>query len=163
MSSGRCYDDGGAGGQLDEAVNETLIRHLIEEIGDRRDVVAATALYATDAHNHGRAVGSEGIQRVYTNIFTAFPDWHETIEDLFAEGDRVVAKTTGRGTHLGTPIYPQPGGMIAYLVGQPPTGRPLEWGVIHVFRIADGKIVEHYARRDDLGALQRLGVLPGPE
>ena len=79
---------------------------------------------------------------------TAFPDLHYDTEELIAEDDKVVARTTMRGTHTGP------------FLGIPPTGRRFEQQQIHILRFVDGKAVEHRAVRDDLGMLQQLGVIP---
>jgi steroid delta-isomerase-like uncharacterized protein len=76
---------------------------------------------------------------------TSFPDLTITIEDLIAEGDKVVTRLTARGTHQGT------------FRGIAPTGRVVSWTGIRIFRIAEGKIVEHWANWDDLSLLQQLG------
>jgi predicted ester cyclase len=80
----------------------------------------------------------------------AFPDIRYDVEELFAQDDKVAARTLLRGTHQGM------------FMGIPPTGRPVVQEQIHILRFVDGKIVEHRAVRDDLGMLQQLGVIPAP-
>jgi steroid delta-isomerase-like uncharacterized protein len=80
----------------------------------------------------------------------AFPDLHYTLEDVIAEGDRVVQRTTATGTMKGDFL-----GMLA-------TGKSATWGEIHIVRVKDGKIVEHWASVDQLGMLQQLGLAPAP-
>ena len=81
----------------------------------------------------------------------AFPDLRVTIEDLIAEGDKVVARVTIRATHTGE------------FMGIPPTGKHIETDVIDILRFADGKVIEHWAQPDRLGMYQQLGLLPaGP-
>ena len=72
-------------------------------------------------------------------------------EEVIAEGDKVAARTTLRGTHTGP------------FMGIPPTGRLVVQEQIHILRFVDGKAVEHRAVRDDLGMLQQLGVIPARE
>jgi hypothetical protein len=74
-----------------------------------------------------------------------FPDLHPTVEDLIAEGDKVVARPTIRGAHQGE-----------YL-GLPPTGKQVAFAAIAIFRVADGKIAESWILRDELSILQQLG------
>jgi len=81
----------------------------------------------------------------------AFPDLHVTTEDLIAEGDTVVHRWTVRGTHKGE------------VIGLAPTGREVTAGGISLFRIADGRIVEHWAYADELGFLDQLGATLPPE
>jgi predicted ester cyclase len=78
----------------------------------------------------------------------AFPDGSMTIEDMIAEGEKVVTRKTYRGTHQGE------------LLSIPPTGRHVSVGLIDIMRIVDGKVVEHWNVGDDLGMLQQLGVIP---
>jgi predicted ester cyclase len=78
----------------------------------------------------------------------AFPDSYLTVEDMIAEGDKVVARLTSGGTHQG-----------AYM-GIPPTGKHVKVTLIDIFRIAGGKGVEHWMEFDAMGLLQQLGVAP---
>ena len=81
---------------------------------------------------------------------TAFPDLHFTVEDLIAEGDKVVARLTVRGTQQGA------------FMGIPPTGKHVTVTGIDINRLAGGKSVEHWLNMDTLGLLQQLGVIPAP-
>ena len=78
------------------------------------------------------------------------PDFHSTIEDVIAEGDKVVTRQTFRGTHTGD------------LMGIPPTGKQVTMSGIVISHFANGKCVELWANNDDLGLLQQLGVVPPP-
>jgi steroid delta-isomerase-like uncharacterized protein len=82
-------------------------------------------------------------------LHASFPDLRITVDDLIAEGDKVVARLTARGTHQGT------------FRAIPPTGQFVQWSGIRIFRIADGKIVEHWATWDDLSLLRQLGAAIG--
>ena len=73
------------------------------------------------------------------------------VEDLIAEGDKVVGRITAYGTHTGE------------LFGVPATGREIRVSGIAIWRISDGKIVEHWHETDGLGLMQQLGVVPAPE
>lgn len=84
-------------------------------------------------------------------LVDAFPDLHVTTEDLIAEGDRVAQRWTVRGTHKGE------------IIGLAPTGQDLTAGGVSLFRIADGRIVEHWAYADDLGFLHQVGAALPPE
>ncbi len=137
------------------------------------DLAALTACWAPEAINHGgltaeaerraRAEGRlpsglAGLRLVLTSLLTAFPDrtWH--IEDMVVDQDKVVCRLTVSGTHQGVPQLPVEGGML--LKNLQPTGAAYSVQHIHIFRVAGGKIVEHWAVRDDLGLLQQLGALP---
>jgi predicted ester cyclase len=75
---------------------------------------------------------------------------HADIEDEICQGDKVVARVTMHGRHVGE------------LLGQPPTGRQFATEQIHIYRLQDGKVIEHWSVRDDLGQALRLGPFPGP-
>jgi predicted ester cyclase len=77
-----------------------------------------------------------------------FPDLHYDVEDVVADGDKLVQRVTGNGT------------MHGVLFGLPATGRSASWSEIHISRVDDGKVVEHWSVTDQLGMLQRLGLTP---
>ena len=79
---------------------------------------------------------------------SAFPDLWSKVEDVIMEGDRVVERFRGGGTHQGE------------LFGIPATGVTMETTGINILRIVDGKVVEHWGNSDDLGVMRQLGVLP---
>ncbi len=79
----------------------------------------------------------ETFEETFSEAREAFPDMRVTVEDMIAEGDRVAARVTMRGTHLGE------------FMGVAPTGKPVEVRAIDMFRIANGKIVEHWGHADD--------------
>jgi len=90
--------------------------------------------------------GAEQEQRII-DFQAAFPDLHFTIEDLVAEGDRVVFRATMRGTHQG--LFRD----IA------PTGRPIAVAVLDIVRVADGAFAEQWGGPDLLDLLQQLGAV----
>ncbi len=85
---------------------------------------------------------------------TAVPDLSYTVtrftpDDLIGEGDRVVHRVEGHGTHLGE------------MFGIAPTGRTLDWTETHIGRYQDGMLVEHWGQIDVMRILQAVGVVPG--
>lgn len=94
----------------------------------------------------GAARGPEGIMGVVGWLRSAFPDLAYEIEDSFGSGDRVAIRCTARGTHRGE------------FLGRPPTGRSFAVQQIHLFRVSDGQIAEHWATRDDVGMMHQLGL-----
>jgi predicted ester cyclase len=82
----------------------------------------------------------------------ASPDFRITIEDLVAEADKVAVRRTYEGTHRGGP-----------LLGIPATGKRLQFGGISIFRLANGRIAEHWEQLDRLTLMQQLGVVPTPD
>ena len=113
-------------------------------------------LLAPDAVDHasrppGMPEGREGLKVLIGTLRTAFPDFNITIEQQVAEGDLVVTRSTNSGTMQGE------------FGGMPASGKRASWGAIHITRIANGKIVEHWAIEDQLTMLQQLGFVPTPE
>jgi SnoaL-like polyketide cyclase len=88
---------------LDE--NKKLYLRLAEEVLTNKNLALADDLIATDFREHvgdeARRVGIEGFKAARLRRNTAFPDWKVTVDDIIAEGDKVVARATGQGTHLG--------------------------------------------------------------
>lgn len=136
--------------------NREIIR-LIHEKLNQGDFASSLEDIAPDAANHGIKVGQEGYKMVWNDIYATFPDFTFKIDEIIAEGDKVVVRSKVSGTHLGTGELPLNGGM---LVGVEPTGKSFEVQHIHWYKLRDGKIVDHYACRDDLEMMQQLGLLP---
>jgi len=136
--------------------NKAIVVQLYEEIWNQGNLDLVDKLIAPNAINHdpqqlpGVPSGPQGLKDAVTVLRSAFPDDHHTIEDLVAEGDKVVVRTTLTGTHQGN------------FLGLAPTGKHITNTSIHIFRITSGKIVEAWANRDDLGVLQQLGAIPAP-
>ena len=129
--------------------NKALARHSWDLL-ETPDVL--DEVYAPDLvwHEPDRDVqGLEEARQFVSMYKTAFPDLHAAVEDVIAEGDRVVTRWTLRGTHQGE--IEEFG---------PPTGKQVEIEGITIHRIEDGKIVEEWERYDNLGAMQQLGLIP---
>ncbi|MEV5971308.1 ester cyclase [Streptomyces sp. NPDC051921] len=92
--------------------------------------------------------GAAALKRVWAVLLRAYPDLHVAVEETIAEGDKVVARNTVTGTHLG-----------AYQ-GVPPTGRTVRYSEIFIFRFAGGRIAEIRGVVDVLTQLRQLGALP---
>ena len=135
-------------------------RRIVEQFHDafnRGDLDAAAGCFAEDCQNHGRKVGRAGVRIVLGEIKTSFPDARVVILNSVAEGEWVVVRCTYSGTHRGMSRFPVDGGM---LVDVQPTRGSFETQHIHMYRVLDGKIAEHYANRDDVGMMRQLGLLP---
>lgn len=139
--------------------NKEYIRRNQEDVMNSHDANACAASFAPDATNHGRPIGREGMRQVFTDIFTTFPDWHNTVDEMVAEGDTVICWNTTTATHAGTPVVIP----IHNMKGIPPTGKPVVMHSIHIFHIADGLITSHRAIRDDLETMQQIGLWPPAE
>jgi steroid delta-isomerase-like uncharacterized protein len=94
------------------------------------------------------ATGAEAMKEVWARLLRVFPDLRVTIEDLVAEGDKVVSRNTVTGTHRGD------------YMGQPPTGKPVTYSEIFIFRFADGRIAETWGVVDVFSQMKQIGVLP---
>lgn len=135
--------------------NKAIIRRYFEEIWNKGNLSEEEEFVATNVVVHapplpGAAPGVQGAKEVATMFRTAFPDLKVIIEDLIAEGDKVVQRWTAHVTHQGD------------LLGIPPTGKKVTLTGINIFRLADGKIVERWGELDTLGMLQQLGVVQPP-
>ena len=131
--------------------NKTVIRRLIEEVYNDNNLDVLYELVAQDMANHSAVPehqhGIEGFKHVNRWVRAGFSDAHYEIEDMIAEGDMVACRITVSGTHDGD------------FQGTPPTGKRFSVDHVHWHRLADGKLVERWAVRDDLGAAQQLGML----
>ena len=107
------------------------------------EVVAADVLTPNIISNMPR--GLEGAKLVHQKTLTGMPDYHTAIEDLIAEGDKVVARVRITGTHTGN------------FYGIAPTGKHIDLSGIYIVRIADGKIVEHWGEENGSEVLRQLG------
>lgn len=129
--------------------NAVLLRRFVEEVINSGDVAPVPGFVGEDYMDHDPPPGASpdirGLGRAFTRVRASFPDFHATVEDLVAEGDRVAYRWTFRGTHLGD------------FGGIPPTGREAEWSVIGIARFAEGKMVERWQRLDTAGLLAQLG------
>lgn len=139
-----------------QQTNLEIIRRQIEKWASG-DVNAIAEDFAVETCNHGEAVGRAGVEEVIEDIWRTFPDWHAEILEIAAAEDSVVVRLNVSGTHRGVGRFPVNGGM---LVGLEPTGKSFEVQHIHWYKLRGGKIVDHYANRDDLGMMQQLGLLP---
>ena len=131
--------------------NKAVARRYWEETEQGKGVVGEDLFAPTYRHYLPGSSGpldSKGSEHFSSMFYSAFPPGQVTIEDMIAEGDKVVSRITLRGTHQGT------------FQGIPPTGKQVTITGIQILRIADGKIVEHRSELDALGLLQQLGVIP---
>ena len=135
--------------------NKKLIRRAVQEGVNGANLEVFRQLLSEDYARHSQATtGMEEIRGIEAMLeflrfnFTAFPDWHEEIELMLAEGDLVAYITTGTGTHTG------PLGDI------PATGKSIEVTNFIVQRLSGGRIAETWIGWDNLAVLSQLGLLP---
>ena len=111
-------------------------------------------LVATDFVEHAPQPGMpptrEGLKQTLIALKTAFPDLHYTIDDSIESGDRIVHRLTASAT------------MKADFMGIPATGKRATWTEIHIGRVANGRLAEHWGLVDQLDMLVQLGIVPAP-
>src|SRR5262245_9514767 len=94
------------------------------------------------------ATGAQLLKEVFARLLRAYPDLHITIEDLIADGDKVVFRNSVTGTHQGEHM------------GIPPTGKSVTYNEIFIARFADGRIAETWGVVDVLSQMKQLGGIP---
>jgi steroid delta-isomerase-like uncharacterized protein len=131
--------------------NKALVRRFYAEI-DKGNIDAMDELVAEDYLDHnpppfpGLKSGREGLKQAFKIFWEATPGYHE-IEDMIAEGDKVVTRMTSYGKHEKD------------LPGAPATGNEMKMTSITIHRIAKGKLVEKWAEKDVMGFLIQIGVM----
>jgi steroid delta-isomerase-like uncharacterized protein len=132
--------------------NKAVVRRLFEEVM-KGNLSIAEELLATDYVQHSVfdiPDGREGFKQFFMAFAAAVPDAHFVVEDVITESDKVVTRWTVTGTQAGP------------FRGIPPTGNKFSMTGIDIFRLKDGRLVEHWDAVDQLGMLQQLGVMPIP-
>lgn len=136
--------------------NKALVRRWFLEAWNEGNLALADDVIAPDYDPHpaptdmnfGR--GPAGQKQLIAFYRAAFPDVRMEIEDMVAEGDRVVVRWRGTGTHNGE------------LMGVPPTGKPATVTGMFINRVVDGKLVEGWTSFDALGMMMQIGAIPMP-
>lgn len=132
--------------------NKEISVSLVEGFGQGRAEVI-DELVANDIVDHGAfegmPAGREGVKALFGAIHGAFSDLKITVNRAVADGDLVVVHVTNSATMTGD------------FAGMPATGKHATWEAIHIDRISDGKVSEHWVVQDQLGMLQQLGLVPG--
>ena len=134
-----------------EDKNKHVIREFTRIFKNEHNVDGVSHLFDKDFVHHFRTPlpsGFEGLKQVGIMMNSAFPDVVVTEEDLIAAGDKVVERSSAVATHKGA------------LMGAPPTNRKVNWTEIHIYRLKDGRIAEHWAEVAMLELLQQTGVIP---
>ena len=135
--------DSSATAERNKAVVERLVRDIVN--GGKVELLDEVLADNFTAHGVGPGpAGPDGMRQLIATWRTAFPDWQDHIEEIVAEGDLVVIKIAAQGTHLGP------------LLGIEPTGEAVEWGMIEMVRLADGKITEQWGYSDFSEVVRRL-------
>jgi steroid delta-isomerase-like uncharacterized protein len=134
--------------------NKRLVREITDVIWNGRGLDRIAEFYAPDFVGDYRPYalrqGHAGVRAMVEGAWTAFPDYHEEVHEMIAEGDRVVLHLTISGTQHG-----QWGPL-------PPTGKHVTFDEIVILQIRDGKVLRQRGIVDNLSALRQLGVVPTP-
>ncbi len=134
--------------------NKALARRYLEEVWDKGNVDLIDELFTTDFVRHGPPAvegevrGPEGFKGLVSTYHAGLPDFRVTIDDMIAEGDRVVSRWMVRGTHQGE------------LMGNAPTGNQVTFTGYLFDRIAGSKIEEEWVDYDTLHVMQEIGAVP---
>ena len=115
--------------------NKAMVRRLVEAINADKENAAVEELFAPRA--------ARWVTQLFAEFRSAFPNWHEEVVELVAEGDTVAGRFRCSGTHL----------------GKFPTGKRMEVEEVFFLRVEDGKFVNFWALEDSLGRMRQLGLL----
>lgn len=131
--------------------NKALAQRFYDEVANKGHVDLIDELFADDFVEHeafpGLSEGREGVKQFFSMIRNAFEGFRMEIQDIIAEGDKVVSRITMSGTHRGE---------FMDIAG---TGKTISVAAIDVLRFADGKVVEHWGVTDGLSMMEQLGAL----
>jgi len=135
--------------------NKTVVRRLFDELWNKGTLQVADEIIAPTYQHHDASTpdfgkGPEGEKKRVNLYRNAFHDFRLNIEDLYAEGETVVARWSCRGIHKGE------------LNGIAPTNKQFAITGVTVCRFMNGKIVEGFVNWDALGLMRQLGVVPEP-
>ncbi len=134
---------------MSEQAKALVLRHH-DEVWSRGTLSAVYEIYAPEfvGHHPGQPdwIGPERVKAVVAAVRQAFPDFSESVEDVVAEGDRVVTRFIASGTHQGS------------FHGVAPTGKRISMAEMAIFRVAGNKIVEKWGLTDRFGLFQQLGL-----
>ena len=135
--------------------NKVVTRRFFDEIVSRGNLDVLNELVNQDFYEHnpplpGIPQGREGLKMTVNGLRTGFPDLRVTIEDLVAEGEKVMVLLRFQGTHRGT------------FMGVPATGKPVKWTVMQLLRFENGKFRERWLQSDIQSSMQHLVASPPP-
>lgn len=134
------------------AADEAVVRRFYEEMNNDRKLELAPDLFTSDHEFHDPQIpgvpnGPEGVAAT-VKVYQEGVEGHWEIEDIFSTDDKVIARWTGSGTHVGE------------VNGIPATGKKISVDAIAIHRMAGGKIAETWEVWDTLGFVQQIGVVP---
>ena len=120
----------------------------------RRVQLVGDDLFTTNFRHHLNdprlPPGREAIKLLGRAVFAAFPDVKANIDDLLADDEKVIERTTASATHKGE------------FNGVPASGRKVNWTEVHIYRFENGKIAEQWSEIDFLAIMMQIGAIPAP-
>jgi steroid delta-isomerase-like uncharacterized protein len=128
--------------------NKATVRRFYDEVITQKNLAVLDELLGTSYVSHDLPSDPAALKRFIGGFHAAFPDGRVTIEQMIAEGDTVALRATYHGTQTGQ------------FQDIPPTGKTVTVPAMDMYRLVDGKIVEHWGGPNQLRLLQQLGVLP---
>jgi steroid delta-isomerase-like uncharacterized protein len=142
---------------VSEAGNRELFQRYFDEVTNKGNLDLVDEMFAEDYKHHDPANpdpngvgGVEDVKFHLQALLNAFPDMQFKVDDMVAQGDDIVVRWTATCTHTGD------------YFGIPPTNKSATITGMNSWRVEDGKAVEGWVNRDDMGLLQQLGVIPAP-
>jgi len=129
--------------------NKRIVETLVKTVFQKHDFSKLDEIMRDDyiQHNEDTPQGKAGFRQFFEQIFEAMPDFSYTLRKIVAEGDIVMIYSTTTATHKGE------------WLGNPPTGNKLDFNVVDIFRIEDGKIAEHWDVADTLKLFTQVGKI----
>jgi steroid delta-isomerase-like uncharacterized protein len=142
---------------MNESANKALVRRWFDEVWNKGKEATIDELFASNGVTYGLGETDEDVhgpaqlKPFVHNMRGSFPDIHITIEDIVAEGDKVMVRIVVQGTHSGGNL------------GIPATGQRIRVAGIVLVRVSNGQLVEGWNSWDQLGMLRQIGALPRAE
>lgn len=134
--------------------NMAVVSRIWDEVWNQGNLATVdevlSASYVGHIPSTGGVRGTEEFKRLISDYRSAFPDFHLAAEDMFGQGDKLVARWVSRATHQGS------------YAGIPPTGRQIEVTGISIFELVDGKVQEEWEEFGTLALMQQLGAVSAP-
>ncbi|HTY74630.1 MAG TPA: ester cyclase [Candidatus Nanoarchaeia archaeon] len=126
--------------------NKAVVCKFIEAYNERK-LNLIDDFVSPEYVDHSNSLGREGLKQIIAMGLNAFPDWHETVEDIIAEGDKVWVLLKYTGTHNGD------------FMGLSPTGKKITSKAVDIYRIIDGKLAEYWNVTDNINIFKQVGAI----
>jgi steroid delta-isomerase-like uncharacterized protein len=135
-----------------EADNIALVRRYVDDVWNKGSLAALDEIVSPNYVQHTRGVpqGRDGLKAFFAGFFASFSNASSTIEDVIADGDRVMWRSTLRATQTGA------------FRGIPPTGKEIRVSAMTIMRVDNGQFAENWGEQDNLALLRQLGILAQP-